>query len=61
MALFKISKGNEANLPKLKRNGFAYFTEDENDFYIDIKDSDTDAAGNFIKDANGDPVGGIRK
>lgn len=61
MALFKISKGNEANLPKLKRNGFAYFTEDESDFYIDIKDSDTDAAGNFIKDANGDPVGGIRK
>ena len=61
MALFKISKGNEANLPKLKRNGFAYFTEDESDFYIDIKDSDTDAAGNFIKDANGDPVGGVRK
>ena len=61
MALFKISKGNEANLPKLKRNGFAYFTEDESDFYIDIKDSDTDAAGNFIKDANGDPIGGIRK
>jgi hypothetical protein len=61
MALFRISKGNEINLPKLKREGFAYFTEDENDFYIDTKDSDTDASGNFIKDSNGNPVGGIRK
>ena len=34
MALFRISKGNEENLPKLKREGFAYFTVDENDFYI---------------------------
>lgn len=61
MALFRISKGDEVNLPKLKREGFAYFTVDENDFYIDVSDSDKDAQGNFIKDGNGDPVGGERK
>jgi hypothetical protein len=43
MALFRISKGDEVNLPKLKREGFAYFTVDENDFYIDVSDSDKDA------------------
>ena len=29
MALFKISKGNEANLPKNAVEGHAYFTVDE--------------------------------
>lgn len=45
MALFRILKGNEVNLPEKKREGFAYFTVDENDFYIDTESSTTDAAG----------------
>jgi hypothetical protein len=45
MALFRILKGNEVNLPEKKREGFAYFTIDENDFYIDTESSTTDAAG----------------
>lgn len=45
MALFRILKGNEVNLPEKKREGFAYFTIDENDFYIDTESSTTNAAG----------------
>ena len=59
MSLFKISKGNQENLPKLKREGYAYFTVDENDFYIDIQNSDTDANGNFLYDNDGNPIGGV--
>jgi hypothetical protein len=61
MALFRISKGNEENLPKLKREGFAYFTVDENDFYIDTEGSETNPDGSFKLDANGNPIGGVRK
>lgn len=42
MALFRISKGNEANLPSVKKEGFAYFTIDESDFYIDTASTVTD-------------------
>jgi hypothetical protein len=45
MALFRISKGNEQNLPAQKREGFAYFTLDESDFYIDTESSTVDAQG----------------
>jgi hypothetical protein len=37
MALFKISKGKESNLPKNTTEGFAYFTTDEGNFFIDIE------------------------
>ena len=41
MALFRILKGAEANLAdQKKREGFAYFTTDENDFYVDISSDD---------------------
>ena len=39
MALFKILKGNEANLPTNKTEGYAYFTIDTNNFYIDTSNS----------------------
>ena len=35
MALFKIFKGNKANLPGDKNEGYAYFCEDSHDFFID--------------------------
>lgn len=40
MALFKIFKGNSSNLPGTKKEGNAYFTIDEGDFYIDISESE---------------------
>ena len=61
MALFKILKGNKENLPELKREGFAYFTIDENDFYVDTQSSDMDTNGNFLFDNDGKPIGGTRK
>ena len=39
MALFKILKGNEANLPTNQTEGYAYFTIDTNNFYIDTSNS----------------------
>ena len=46
MALFKILKGAEENLSsQKKREGFAYFTTDSNDFYIDISSDEGDVAG----------------
>ena len=36
MALFKISKGNVENLPLEKHEGYAYFTVDTKELYIDI-------------------------
>ena len=36
MALFKIFKGNVENLPLDKHEGYAYFTEDTKELYIDI-------------------------
>lgn len=38
MALFKISKGNSANLPDTKVDGYCYFTVDDGKFYIDYLD-----------------------
>lgn len=39
MALFKIFKGNVENLPLDKHEGYAYFTEDTKELYIDINDN----------------------
>lgn len=36
MALFKISSGNEEDLPNTLTKGYAYFTEDDGNLYIDI-------------------------
>ena len=47
MALFRIFKGNEANLPEKKREGFAYFTIDESDFYIDTEDTGYNSDGSI--------------
>lgn len=45
MALFKISKGSETNLPTNLNEGYAYFTEDTNNFYIDISDNERKLLG----------------
>lgn len=39
MALFKILKGNEQNLPASKTEGYAYFTEDKGNFFVDVSSS----------------------
>lgn len=39
MALFKIFKGNVENLPLDKHEGYAYFTEDTKELYIDINNN----------------------
>lgn len=39
MALFKILRGNAENLPKDKKDGYAYFCTDTHDFYIDYTDN----------------------
>lgn len=39
MALFKIYKGTEDQLPKSFHEGYAYFTTDEGNLYIDINDT----------------------
>ena len=52
MALFKISKGNEANLPKNAIEGHAYFTIDENNFYIDVETADVAVMGESRKQVN---------
>ena len=46
MALFKISKGNSADLgvkngTNKAKEGYAYFTPDDGKFYIDIADANT--------------------
>lgn len=42
MALFKICRGKEANLPSTLTNGYAYFCTDTTNFYIDhLNASDT--------------------
>jgi hypothetical protein len=40
LALFKILKGNSANLPTNKVDGYCYVTLDEHKMYIDHKKSD---------------------
>jgi hypothetical protein len=37
LALFKISKGEESNLPQSTVEGFAYFAKDTGNFFIDIE------------------------
>ena len=39
MALFKILKGNEANLPEEKKEGWAYITNDTGNMYVDVSNS----------------------
>ena len=39
MAIFKICRGAEANLPSTKTDGYAYFTTDTGNFYIDYKNT----------------------
>lgn len=51
MALFKILKGESANLKKVKAtDGYAYFTPDDGKFYIDI--ATTDTAENVVVNYN---------
>ena len=45
MALFKILRGNAANLPTTKKDGYAYFCTDTHDFYIDY----TNASGELTR------------
>lgn len=40
MALFKVYRGNEANLPSQMNDGWAYFCTDTCNFYIDWADDD---------------------
>lgn len=47
--LFKINKGNSANLPSQYTNGHCYFTIDEGKLYIDTKDND--ATGRIVLNA----------
>lgn len=50
MALFKILRGNEDNLPAIKlTDGYAYFTSDTHNFYIDH----LDANGKLVRSLNG--------
>lgn len=39
MALFKVCRGNESNLPTAKNDGWAYFCTNTGNFYIDWADS----------------------
>ena len=59
MALFKILKGSSAdfgNTDKTKgpHEGWAYFTEDDGKFYIDIADGETAYVGNNSNEKIGD-------
>ena len=38
MALFKISRGDSTKLPKERHDGWAYFTTDTHEFFIDYAD-----------------------
>lgn len=49
MGLFKINKGDASNLPSTIREGYAYVTQDEADFYIDISDTERIRIGDIIK------------
>ncbi|MBR6516414.1 MAG: hypothetical protein IKT40_06115 [Bacilli bacterium] len=52
MGLFKINKGDASNLPSTIREGYAYVTQDEADFYIDISNTERIRIGDIIKVAN---------
>ena len=49
MALFKVLRGNEDNLPEQLTDGYAYFTSDTNNFYIDHPDEN----GELIRSLSG--------
>ena len=40
MALFKILRGNANSLPPNYHDGWAYFTTDTHEFFIDYTDND---------------------
>lgn len=48
MALFKICRGNESNLPTTLTDGYAYFCTDTGNFYIDWADSDGNVSREHI-------------
>ena len=50
MALFKILKGQKADLPATKHEGYAYVTADEHKMYIDITDSSRIALNSDLAD-----------
>jgi hypothetical protein len=39
LALFKISRGGESKLPSTITDGWAYFTPDTKNFFIDVNDT----------------------
>lgn len=51
MALFKILKGQSANLPSTYHEGYCYFTTDTKKFYIDIS-SENDPSSRVELNAN---------
>ena len=48
MALFKVLRGNETDLPINYNDGYAYFTQDTHNFYIDHEGTEKDEHGNPI-------------
>lgn len=49
MALFKIYKGTEDQLPKSFHEGYAYFTTDEGNLYIDVAASTDNLTGTRVQ------------
>jgi ribose 5-phosphate isomerase len=49
MALFKIFKGKESNLPAKTNEGYAYFTTDEGNFFIDVATGTYSSHSNAIE------------
>lgn len=62
MALFKVCRGNETDLPSAKNDGWAYFCTDTGNFYIDHIDSSgalvrtqiNASCANKLRDVDGD-------
>ena len=48
MALFKICRGNESNLPDTLTDGYAYFCTDTGNFYIDWADAEANVSRKHI-------------
>lgn len=49
MALFKIFKGTKPELPQERKEGYAYITEDQNEFYVDISNEKRIRIGDVIQ------------
>ena len=49
MALFKIFKGVKPELPRERKEGYAYITEDQNEFYVDISNEKRIRIGDVIQ------------